>query len=249
MALSYELKRRLSVFSVFFVLTAGLVAYYFYASYVPPSCVDKKQNRDEEGPDCGGKYCIPCLNKIKQPTVLWSRAFVTRPGFVDIGALIENGEQFLAARHMAYSIKLFDKNNTLIATKEGVGSLEPSERMLIFESNIPIEKRTPGLVVVEPLASDWVKKDPNPLSIKVLRAEPFLEADPPHIEVDLKNEASIAYQNVEASVVLLSGDEALGVTRTIIDRMAIGESKSLNLTWPQPIPHVTGAQVLIRQGK
>ncbi len=249
MALSYEMKRRFSVFGVFFVVIAGMVSYYFYTAYVPPSCTDRQQNRDENGVDCGGKYCIPCLSNIKKPIVIWSRAFPTRPGFVDVGALIENSEQFLGARTLAYSIRLFDKKNTLIATKDGESFLEPGERMLIFEPNIPIQKRDPGLVVVEPIGSNWIKKDPMPLSIKILRAEPFLESDPPHVEIDLKNEADVAYRDIEVSVIVLSGDEALGVVRTMVDAMAISESKSLTVTWPQQIPHVTGTQVLIRQGK
>jgi hypothetical protein len=249
MALSYELKRRLSVFGVLLVVIIGMVSYYFYSTYEAPSCTDKKQNRDEEGVDCGGKYCITCLNKIKKPIVLWSRAFPTRPGFVDIGALIENSEQFLGARRLTYSIRLFDKKNTQIATKDGETFLEPGERMLIFEPNIPVQKREPGLVVVEPTGHDWIRKEPMPLSIKVLRAEPFLESDPPRVEVDLKNELGASYKDIEVSIILLSGDEALGVVRTMVDTMAISETKSLTVTWPQQIPNVTGTQVLIRQGR
>ena len=249
MALSYEMKRRLSVFGVLLTIIVGMVAYYFYSSYVPPSCTDRTLNRDEEGVDCGGNYCIPCLNKIKQPIVLWSRAFPTRPGFVDIGALVENSEQFLGARTLAYSIRLFDKKNTLIATRDGTSFLEPGERMLIFEANVPIQKRDPGLVVIEPVGREWIKKEPMPLSIKILRRELFLEADPPHVELDLKNESGTTYRNIEVSIIILSGDEALGVVRTVVDVMAINESKSLTVTWPEPISGVTGAQVLIRQGR
>ena len=91
---TYATTRRFSVIAVLVFAVIVAIGIIWYANYTPPSCFDSKQNQDEEGVDCGGKNCIPCANKIAEPTILWSRFFVLKDGFVDGAALIENPNEF-----------------------------------------------------------------------------------------------------------------------------------------------------------
>jgi len=233
----------LSFVGVIFILFLGFT---WYSTYQAPSCFDKKQNQDEEGVDCGGKSCVPCASKIKDPNILWTRFFSLKDGYVDVAAMIENPNQFLAAKELTYAFKIYDSRNVLIATRENKTFLESGERLVLLEPEISIQNRSPQRAVVELRGAMWEKAEQNVIRIKVLKADPLLETEFPRVESRIKNESIQAYQNIEVGVVLWAGDQAVGASRTLVDHLEINQERDLIFTWPKAISGVQRVEMFFR---
>ena len=251
MILSWTFKRRISVLGFFLLIIILFIGYIWYATYTPASCFDKKQNQNEEGIDCGGANCIPCASKMKEPVILWSRFFSLKEGFIDAAALIENQNEFLEATELSYIFTIFDNKNVIIAKRENKTYLEPGAKLLILEPEISIQNRTPQRAILEFNTNNivWDKKTQNVLKIKVEKADTLLESEFPRVEVRIKNEFTDVYKNIEADIVLWSGDRAVGVSQTLVDNLDINQDRDLVFTWPKAILGVDRAELFFRQLK
>lgn len=245
---SWSFRRQLGVIALlafFMLLAVGGGIYYFYPE---PTCFDKRQNQDEENIDCGGS-CAPCKEQVKDFTILWSRFFKTRDeGAYDIAALLENRNQFFAATKLLYAIKLYDKDNILIAVKEGRSFANAGERFIIFEPNFAVRNRIPARAIVEIREIGWISKEAKPLPIDILKKDLLLSEIPPRLEVFIKNKAAEIFSNIEATAVLYNASgEAVGSSRTTLDSLDIYQESKLNFTWPQAIPEAASAEIYLRQ--
>ncbi|QQG42956.1 MAG: hypothetical protein HYW15_01980 [Candidatus Giovannonibacteria bacterium] len=248
---SWGVRRQLGVFAVFAAVVVLIVGGLIYFFRPEPTCFDNKQNQDEEGVDCGGAEarCAPCSEKIHDIAILWTRFFPIREGVYDAAALLENGNQFLKTKKFVYAIKLYDANNVLVSIREGATFIQPGEKFLVFEPNIVAQNRFPKTAVLEMRSVSWEAGEPEPLKIDVLRRDIFLaDVSSPRLEVKVKNQSTSVYRNIEAAALLLgSGDVVLGVSKTKIDRLDIGEERAAVFTWPMAISGVERADVFLRQ--
>ena len=248
---SWGVRRQLGVFAVFaaviFLIIGGLI-YYFRSE---PTCFDNRKNQDEEGIDCGGAVarCAPCSEKIRDLTVLWTRFFPTRQGVYDAAALLENSNQFLKTGKFVYTFKLYDENSVLIAVRENSTFIWPGEKFLIFEPNILAENRTPKRALLEMRSVSWEAGEARPLKIDILKRDILLQdSSSPRLEVRIKNQENQIYKNIEIGAVLLGQEgEVLGVSKTLLGRLDIGEEKNVVFTWPRAISGVARADILLRQ--
>ncbi len=185
----------------------------------------------------------------KDISILWTRVFPSREGFADAAALLENPNQGFGAKKFTYAFRIYDKDNVLIAIKENQASMDPGERFVIFEPNIPVENRLAGRAILEIKSLSWESMAAAPiLQIDTLRKDIFSDSDSPRAEISLKNQANESYHNIEATLVLFSNSgEALAASQTAIDVMAIGEEKKIVFTWPVKILDVGNSQIFIRQ--
>lgn len=245
MATKWALKRRAMVIAFFVFILFGTAGLYWYVTKKPPSCFDQKQNQGEEGVDCGG-FCLPCAENIRDIAVLWRRFFVLKDGFVDAAALVQNPNQLLRAKEFRYAVRIFDRANVLIAVRENTVTIQPGETMLIFEPQIPIIERTPARIVIEPRGALWEKAEAEVVNINIVRLQILLTDEFPRLEARVRNEAPHPYNDVEVNAILYRGDEAVGVSRTVIDRLELNEEKNLIFTWPRTIEGITRAELLFR---
>jgi len=249
MATVWAIKRRIGVI-IFFIIVFGLMAgLYFYKTYEPPSCFDREQNQDEDGIDCGGKICIPCADKIRDMAVLWKRFFVLNDGFVDVAVLVQNPNQFISATSLTYGIKVFDKDGVIVAVRENTTTAEPGETFLIFEPEIFTEKLESTRVSVEFRGAEWIKKEAEVMQINIVRIEPLLEDEFPRLEARIQNKAENPYGKIIVSAIIYAQDEAVGVSRTIIENLGINQERDLVFTWPRKIPNVSRAELLFRRAQ
>ncbi len=237
-----------AVFAAVILLIVGGLIYYFRPQ---PTCFDNRKNQDEEGIDCGGAVaaCAPCSEKIHNLTILWTRFFTTRQGVVDAAALLENSNQFLKTQKFIYAFKLYDENNVLIAVKESSTFILPGEKFLIFEPNILAENRTPKRVLLEMRSVNWEAGEARPLKIDILKRDILLQdQSSPRLEVKIKNQENQIYKNIEIAAALFGqNEEVLGVSKTLLDRLDIGEEKNIVFTWPGAISGVSRADIFLRQ--
>ena len=245
MATQWAFRRRAMVIVFFIFIFIVLGGFYWYTTKEPQSCFDKKQNQGEEGVDCGGA-CIPCASQIRDIAVLWRRFFVLKEGFVDAAALVQNPNQLLRAKEFRYAGRIFDSVNVLIAGRENTVAVQPGETMLIFEPQIPIIERTPARIIIEPRSTSWEQAEAEVVNVNIVRLQLLLTDAFPRLEARVRNEAPHPYEKIEVSAILYRGDEAVGVSRTILDNLDLNEEKNLIFTWPRVIDGVTRAELLFR---
>lgn len=247
MPLSWGAKRKLSVFAVFAVIVFFGVIAIIYFFQAPPTCFDRKQNQGEAGVDCG-EPCAPCSNQIRDLALLWTRFFPVSADAVEIAALLENTNQFLAAKNLVYAVKLYDTDNVLIAVRENTTFIEAGSRFVIYESAMATGNRTPAKAIVEIRSAEWVAQEPRVLKIDILNIDNFLDGEAPHVELGIKNRGGETYKNIEVTAVLFnSADEAVGASRTVADSLGIDEEKKLVFTWPEAIPSAQNVEIFFRQ--
>lgn len=248
MAFSWSFRRQLAVVGIlafFLFLVVGSVIYFFIPS---PTCFDNSQNQEEEGVDCGGS-CKPCAEQVRDLAILWTRFFPIRTGGYDIAALVENRNQFYAATRLVYAVKMYDKENVLIAVRDGITYANTGERFIIFESNFPAQHRIPARAILEIREVAWVSREAKPLPVDILSKDVSLVGSEttPRVEVKIKNRASEVFRNIEVHAILLSAnDEAIGASRTFLDELGLQEEANLIFTWPEPIAGVSSAEIYLR---
>lgn len=185
--------------------------------------------------------------KSQKLTVLWTRFFEVRDGFLDVAALLRNPNNFRAQK-IVYSFKIYDKNNILIAIQEGETFASPLERFVIFEPNISVSERVPGKVLLD-IKDTVFLEDQSDLSpkIDVLGTERFLSDIFPRILVQIKNREEKSLENVQSTIVIFGEDQnAVAVSRTLIPFLGIGEERSINFTWPKVFNGVSAVEVFFR---
>ncbi len=227
---SWSKRRQLGVFAIFAAIifvVVGLMIYFFRA--------------DTAGE--GGAV------RPKDLVILWSRVFPVREGIVDAAAFVENPNADLRSSEFSYSIKLYDATTILVAVRDGRTFINPGERFLIFEHTIAVQNRLPSRAIVTIREVAWERSSAGPvLPVNVLRTNRLLEDTVPRLEAAVANQSNESVGRLEASAVLWSeSDEALGVSRTIVDGISGNEEKSLIFTWPTPVPGVDRAEILFRR--
>ncbi len=229
---SWRTRRQLAYFGVFAVVVAlsvGWVIWYFMPA---ATCFDNRQNQDEGGVDCGGACDKKCLGNIGNVRVTWTRFFEIDKGFYDAAALVTNPNTLAGAKEIVYRFKLHDKDNILIAIREGRTFINPNENFVIFESNIQTLERIPLRASIEIDPINWERvESPNPDIVSF--GYRLIRQPSSRLEATLRNNGIFEVQKIEAVALLLDGSEnAIAVSRTIVDSIADESERGVGFTWP-----------------
>ena len=245
---SWRVKRQLSYFSIFalvVILIVGGIIWFFWPS---ATCFDNRQNQDEEGVDCGGVCGKKCLGQVEDVRVIWTRFFEVEKGFYNAAALIDNPNIFAGTGDFVYRFKLHDKDNILIAIREGRTFINPQERFVVFESRMRTLARIPYHASIEIDPISWERREGQKSDIvsfgyKLIR-EPF-----GRLAATLRNNDIFDVQNIEVVAILMDASEnAIAVSRTIVESIADESEKEIGFTWPFLIAEEPAAiQLYIRK--
>ncbi|MEK7559891.1 MAG: hypothetical protein AAB522_01160 [Patescibacteria group bacterium] len=224
--LSWAQKRKFAVLFIFFALILGISA-FFVLSFREPQ-------------------------KVKEPeaeklSIIWSRFFETREGFVDIAALVENPNNF-GAQKLIYSFKIYDKDNILITIKEGETFADALERFIIFEPNIKVNERMPERIIIDikdaVFQTSFIDLRPK---IDILGTEKFFEESFSRVLVNIKSREEKSLENIEATIVISAEDQnAIAISRTQIPFLGIGEERAIAFTWPKNLNGASSIEVFFR---
>jgi len=136
--MGYETKRvaKRLVIALIYLLLLGVVGLLIYALRVPaaPSCFDHIQNQNETGVDCGGS-CKSC-EAVKGLTVYEAKVFSTKEGFADVFAEVRNTNIDYGIHEFQYTFELYDRDDALITSKNGITYILPNSRKFIIEQAI-----------------------------------------------------------------------------------------------------------------
>ncbi len=247
MALSWSARRQTLYYAVgaAIVLVLGVgIWQIFFAK--PAICFDGAKNGDERGIDCGGSCALLCPADVKNPTVLWARAFQVAPGAYSAVAYVENKNIGAGARGVKYSFRLFDDRNILVVERVGITSIPPALLVPIIDTNIDVGNRT--VARAQFAFSDdeiqWVK---NTNEIPVLRTtEQNLSQDGSRLSAKVVNDSVVDVRNLTVVAVLFDGaGVARAASKSTISRLARRSSQDVIFTWGGGVPNIVRAEITL----
>lgn len=240
--ISWALKRQIFyvVILVLFFSTFGFLV-VFPKLNKAPSCTDNKQNGNETGIDCGGSCVNACLAEVDSVSILWTRAFKVIPGRYNAVAYLENHNKNTAISKINYRFRFADENNVYIGKREGSTYVPSSGRFAIFEPGIDVGNSIPVYSTFEfTQIPQWVTISQEKINqIKVLVSDINLinEETNPTLSAIIKNNSFFTIPDMDVVAILYDNNHnAVSASRTYLNELAPEEIKSINFTWPEPLP-------------
>lgn len=233
--LSWRLKRQLVVILVFLsplILIGSFLGFKFFPE---STCFDSKKNQGEIAVDCGGP-CAPCeLKNPRAVQIFWVRTVPVRENVYDVAALIQNPNAVLSADNVSYEFILFDEFGP-VASALGNTFLLAQERTHVIEANINTV-RVPNRVEFRINEINWkLREDPRANIIVERRAHKIASEfgiERSVVEAELHNRSSIGFREVRVNVLLFDDTgNIVGVTKTFIENLLSGATKSIKTSWP-----------------
>jgi hypothetical protein len=221
---------------LFLLIAAGAIFYFFF--YEAPTCFDGRQNGDEAGVDCGGACPTLCAFQTLEPVVLWSRAFRVTDGVYNALAYVENPNGNVGIQEIAYTFKIFDERNILIAERKGKTFISPNGISPVFEGGIATGVRIPAITFFElDGTAEWtvIKDRSKPLDVenKTLSNTNAI----PRIDATLRNNSVNEFSDIEIIAVVFDlNDNAMASSKTFVNFMPKKSSQNIVFTWPQSFP-------------
>lgn len=224
------------IFGTLAIFAFVIILPIFFFTYKAPSCSDGIKNQGELGIDCGGPCARLCEASALRLIIRWQRAFKVKDGVYNALAYVENPNLDSGIDTISYRFKLYDSANILIYERDGTTSVPPNKIFGVFESNILTGLRVPARVLFEFLGTPvWTKSyAPDPglvISNKVLSNQDTS----PRLAATLQNSSISPVYNTEVVAILYDvTDNALAVSRTVVNDLNPGSMAPLVFTWPEP---------------
>lgn len=235
---SWSQRRKTFYFLIFTGFLFGFIilpAYLIF--YKPPTCDDGKQNGDEKGIDCGGSCVKLCRSQYLDPNIIWTRAIKVKSGIYNIIAYIENPNIDAGVDFISYNFKIKDKDGVLIYEKKGDTFIPPNKFFAVFEDRISMGEKIPTKILFEFTGGTvWKKQENKEAGITVLKKTISYENYLPRVDAVLENHTLESIFKIEVvAIVYDKYDNAVGFSRTFIDKLEKRESQSITFTWPEPL--------------
>lgn len=239
--MSWSAKRQLLiVFLLLSVFGGSLGAYYYFFVKVPISCNDGKQNQGELEVDCGGPCKEICGSEILPLTVEWTRPFKLLDGKYDVASMIVNRNSTFGIPVFSYRFSIFDDRNVHVTEKDGSVFINPNEKVVIFSSGLISGQRGVSRAFLEynedKTQEGWIRigdmsKKPK-LSVD---NEKIVDGSTPRLYADIFNSSPYDIRNIEVSAVIYDEqDNAMAVSRTMLDVLMKDSKEQVVFTWPTP---------------
>lgn len=213
------------------VVIGGIVAgSYFFFFYEAPSCTDGLQNQDEAGIDCDGVCTLLCVQPNIAP--LWSRSVKVAPGVYHATALIKNPNTS-AGGHVPYKVSLFDEDNILVATREGMLRLLPGDLAPLFEANVVTGERVPARTFVDIGVGEFRRMDREIPPVRVLSFK--YDEETSSVTALLENQEVFPVENITVTIFLFNSDDLItSASQTRIPKLDARERREIIFTWQEP---------------
>ena len=241
--MTWASRRRLLIVFILVVAVGGISFWHFSPVLLKaPTCTDGKQDGDELGVDCGGTMCTDmCSSQITLPTVLWYRSFPVTDTVYNAAASIQNTNN-AGTRAIPYEFKIYDKNNILLARRDGVALIPPLGNYVIVETGIQVGTTPVGSTAFTFSSTPVVwERIPDAVSrLRVTSSNTAFDTTGvvPRLSAMLTNASPTAtLNNTSVSAVLYdANDNAVNVSKTVIPTLGPGASANAVFTWPQTLP-------------
>lgn len=239
--MSWAARRRLVIFLVACVIVGGGVFYFLSPSiFKAPMCTDGKQNGTETGIDCGGTCTNLCSFEVRLPTILWSRSFAVTDSVYNAVASIENKND-AGVRAIPYEFRLYDSNGILVARRDGTARIPPLGRFAIVETGIVVGNgivaRTTFEFSSNPVLWERIPSEIEKLSLSTNSIKLDTSGTTPRLSAMLTNPSSTVTLNntVVAAILYDANDNAVNVSRTLVQKIDPEGSAPVFFTWPRAL--------------
>ena len=247
--MSWAMRRRGVVAAIIIVVLGAVGVWGYYAFlYDAPSCSDFRQNQDEEGIDCGGVCDKICDASLAVPQVAFVRPVVSGPGRSDVIAYVENPNFTAMAEDVKYTVELFNSQNVLVATKEGVMDLYPKRNPLFIPNLFSGEETTlRAFLTLDASTIEWFDYEDTRVTMNVrdVRVE---HADTlPRIYATIENASyTNSYKNIPMVVTVFNEEgNAIAASQTVIPQLRAEGAAQVVFTWNAPFSETAVRQEFI----
>ncbi len=239
LSMSWASRRRTIYLGIFLIILLFLmIGFYYFFIYKTPTCIDGKQNQNEQGVDCGGVCPVVCTFQTVDPIVLWSRTFKVTDGIYNAMAVVENPNVGVEAYDVPYSFKIYDKDNIIIYERRGKTDIFSRSTLPVFERTIITNQRIPIRTFFEFVREPkWIKVTREQLDLFVIDKKLTGEDSYPRLSATIENRTSKLIENIEVSAIIFDADgNAMNVSQTTIDSLLKNSSEQVFFTWPEVFP-------------
>ncbi len=211
---------------------------------IPQTCFDGIQNQGETAIDRGGP-CVLLDDRTLQPhAILWARSFLVRDGSYNAVAYIQNPNDHAGVAQVHYRFSLYDSQNFLIATREGVTFIMPGGITPVFESGINAGKRIVAHTYFE-FTDDtlqWERMKSVTASLSINNMEVASIDTVPRISAVVTNTSSFETISDTSfiAVVFDTAGNAFAASATTQASLTAGEQSQIVFTWPDPYAFKVG---------
>ncbi len=235
--MTWAMRRRLIIIALIAAVLAGIggaIAFAFI--HQPPSCVDHKQNQNEEGVDCGGVCTYLCSAGHSAPSVRFVRPLMPIAGRTDVIAYVDNPNADSVANDLHFSIELYSPTNTVVAKKEGTLDLPPSSTVPVFIPNFfsGSQEVARAFITFDTPEHLWYKPQaltPAPTAENIR----ITFGDAPRVTATAVNPASTNLLNVTFVVTLFDENgNAVAASQTLVPELGPRGKAPLVYTWNAP---------------
>jgi hypothetical protein len=239
MALSWRAKRQLSYLSI----VVGIILIFVYRSFiapaisVAPTCFDGKQNGSEIGIDCGGSCQMLCSSQVNNLLLRWARVFPVTSSIFNAMAYVDNQNTGSAIKKISYEFRVYDDTGVFITSRVGESFIGPVGRFAIFEPSLNVGNRIPAKTLFKFTETPvWDKIDRRfenfPLAVRDKKLSN--QNNKPKLQAFVANDSIYDLINLPVMAVIYDKDgNALGSSRTYIDKLAKNSREQVFFTWPQ----------------
>jgi hypothetical protein len=217
------------------VIAVALVVPGFFLVYEAPTCSDGMMNGKEEGIDCGGSCIRLCQSSFSTPSAAWTRFEPVAPRLYNIAAYILNPNTDGEAFDVPYRMSLYDNRGVLILQYDDEVTLPPHRNTLAFRGAVDLGERIPAKAIFEFIrAPDWHSRTDPLGQLQILDKKYAEEENSSSLLVTIKNNSVLPVGPVSVYAVLYdSSGNAIGFSKTILDRLAAQETATAPFTWPK----------------
>lgn len=217
---------------IFLGLVFGIPAYFKFFKK-PPSCFDGLLNQDEKQIDCGGVCVKLCLNEAVAPIILFERYFKVADGVYNAVVFVENKNNGLYALRIPYILKLYDKDNVLLAERPGETFMSSAKTFPIIEYAIDTKEREVAKVTFDfPGDINWKRGTFNDPRVEIIDKRLIDDKGLPRIKAMLKNNEVYRIQNIPVVAIVYGSDgNLMASSHTLVDEIAGKSETPLIFTW------------------
>lgn len=228
------------IYGTGFLVVLGALTFGFYVMYMkqPESCFDNKQNQGEEGIDCGGPCEQFCVSSGTMPVELLGapRVFYVGGGS-SILTQVQNPNSALALEKFDYEFVLKGEDGAVLWAVPGSSFIYAQEVKYLFVPNAGVPAAEVASVDFKFKNPEWIPADE--FVKPAIREQNFrTEIEGKNLVVSgvIMNEHSRSVKNVSVIAVFYGkesvGSPSLGASQTVIDNIAVGESKPFTVRYP-----------------
>ena len=235
---SWAVQRQIGYLIIFgAVLIVGFLWYYAQNVYQAPSCSDLIKNQSEVGVDCGGPCFVLCDSQVNNFVILWSRSLQSVSGSYDAVALVENSNSRGGVEDLAYSFKLYDQDNVLIAERTGRTYSNANETFLIFERRVFSGDRVPTRTFLTlERVTPWTMESVDKPDLSVVDRHFELVDKTPKLKAVLVNKSFFDVEDIIITALLFDeNDNAVASSKTEVSFLPRDEQKDISFIFPQKV--------------